>query len=478
MKRRDFFRNSAIAAAGATVWAPIRSLGQTTSAILPGSHKGKSAKNIIFMVSDGMSIGTLSMANMLSERRDGRLSQWISLYHENKVLRGLMDMASADNLVTDSSAASSSWGGGVRVNNGAVNIQPDGTHSKPILQKFKAAGKAVGCVTTVEITHATPSGFSVNGKSRADQADFALQHLNLGFDVLMGGGMEYFSSTRRDDKRDLFGEFAAKGYRVAQSRDQLLRIDQEGGNHPLLGVFHAGALPYALDREYDEVLKASTPSLAEMTDTAIRRLSQHPNGFVMQVEGGKVDWAAHANDVGALLYDQLAFDEAVETAIKFAEADGETLVIVTTDHGNANPGLFSGSKATLNFERIFTFKHTNDWILQGIDRDFTAGQVRERIEYAQGISIKADDAIRLLAHYVTDRNEDGLYNPYKLPFYDLAVIQQEYTSVGWGSMGHSGDYVEVAAFGPGRELLQPFMRNTDMHFLMLEAANLPVKYRT
>lgn len=477
MKRRDFFRNAAITAAGATLLAPVRSLGQSSDSILAGSHKGKKAKNIIFMVSDGMSAGTLNMANMLSERRDGRLSQWISMYEQNKVNRGLMDMASADNLVTDSSAASSSWGGGVRVNNGAVNIQPDGTPSKPILQKFKAAGKSVGCVTTVEITHATPSGFSLNGKSRRDQAGFALQHLELGFDVLMGGGTEYFSADRRKDKRDLFGEFAAKGYRVAQTRDALMTIDRENGEQPILGVFHTGGLPYALDRENDEHLKKTTPSLAEMTGAAIRRLSKNPNGFVMQVEGGKVDWAAHANDIGALLYDQLAFDEAVATAMAFAEEDRETLVIVTTDHGNANPGLFAHRDATANFERIFTFKHTNDWILQGIDRDFNAAQVRERIEYAQGITINAEEAIRLLAHYVTDRDEDGLYNPYKLPFHDLAVIQERSTSVGWGSMSHSADYVEVAAFGPGKELLQAFQRNTAMHDLMLEAAKVPARYR-
>lgn len=477
MKRRDFFRNTAITAAGATLLAPVRSLGQTSNIIFEGTHKGRKAKNIIFMVSDGMSNGTLTMANMLSERRDGRPTQWISLYQQNKVQRGLMDMASANNLVTDSSAASSSWGGGVRVNNGAVNIQPDGTLSKPILQKFKAAGKAVGCVTTVEITHATPSGFCLNGESRRDQAGFALQYLGQDFDVLMGGGEEYFSVDRREDKRDLFGEFAAKGYRVARSRDEMMRIDQEAGSQPLLGVFHTGGLPYALDRENDAELKRTTPSLAEMTGTAIRRLSNNRNGFVLQVEGGKVDWAAHANDVGALLYDQLAFDEAVSTALAFAEEDGDTLVIITTDHGNANPGLFSHRDATANFERIFTFKHTNDWILQGIDRDFNAAQVRERIAYAQGITINAEEAIRLLAHYVTDRDEDGLYNPYKLPFHDLAVIQQRSTSVGWGSMGHSADYVEVAAFGPGKELLPAFLRNTDMHQLLLEAAAVPTKYR-
>lgn len=478
MKRRDFFRNATLAAAGAAILSPIESIGKTTSSIFPGSYKGKKAKNIIFMVSDGMSHGTLAMHNMMSEIRYGRLSHWLSLYQEEgKVVRGLMDTASADSLVTDSSAASSSWGGGHRVNNGAINVSPEGVHHKPILQKFKAAGKSVGCVTTVEITHATPSGFSVSSGSRSDMAGIALQHLDLGFDVLMGGGIEYFAADRRADKRDLFGEFAAKGYKVAKTKDELLNIDKNSGKEPILGVFTVGGLPYALDRENDPELKKTVPSLAEMTGAAIRKLSKNPNGFVMQVEGGKVDWAAHANDIGALLYDQDEFDEAVATAIAFAEADGETLVIVTTDHGNSNPGLFSDKRSKRNFDQTFNFKHTNTWVLQGIDRDFSAGKVIERFEYAQGIVLNAEDVMRLLTYYVTDRNEDGLYNPYKLPFRELALIQEKHTNVGWGATGHSGDHVEIAAFGPGKELLKPFNRNTDMHYLMLEAAGVPAKYR-
>ncbi len=471
MRRRDFFRNATLAAAGAAVVSPFQTLAGRGSQA-PWYSAKKVAKNIIFMVSDGMSNGTLSMANMLSERRDGKLCAWMSLYQAGEATRGLMDTASANSLVTDSAAASSAWGGGVRVANGALNVTPDGRKPVPILQKFKAAGKAVGCVTTVPITHATPAGFCVNSDKRDDQPGIALMYHDLRFDVMMGGGTEFFSAESREDKQDVFGKFVDSGFQVAKTRDELLAIDAKRGTAPILGVFHEDGMPYALDRENDETLKRSTPTLAEMTGAAIRHLSQNRNGFVLQVEGGKVDWGAHANDVGALLYDQLAFDEAVAAAIAFAEADGNTLVIVTTDHGNANPGLFSGSKADENFERIIGFKHTNDWVLQGIDRDFTASQVIERIEHAQGIVIKAEEAIRLLAHYVTDRGEDGLYNPYHLPFADLAQIQRPYTSVGWGSMGHSGDHVEIAAYGTGAELLKPFVRNTDMHHLMLVAAEV------
>ena len=229
-----------------------------------------------------------------------------------------------------------------------MNVGPGGEQHKPILQKFKAAGKAVGCVTTVPITHATPAGFCINVGSRGDQSKIAELYLPLKFDVMMGGG--------------------------------------------------------------------------------------------------------------ALLYDQIAFDDALAEALAFAEQDGNTLVIVTTDHGNANPGLFSGDNA--NFDRIGTFKQTNEWVLQHINKNNTTSQVIAQIE--------AND---LLAHYnVLDKN--GLYNAENLPFKILADIQQKYTNAGFGSMDHSFDYVELAMVGPGSNLLKPFIKNTDLHHLMLKATGV------
>jgi alkaline phosphatase len=133
------------------------------------------------MVSDGMSTGTLNMADMFLQRKEGRRSHWLKLYDEQKITRALMDTASASSMVTDSAAGSSSWGGGVRVPNGSLNVNADGSFNKPILQKFKAAGKSVGCVTTVPITHATPAGFCVNNNKRGDMDEIAEQYLSLRF---------------------------------------------------------------------------------------------------------------------------------------------------------------------------------------------------------------------------------------------------------------------------------------------------------
>jgi len=463
MKRRSFFKKSSLFVAGASILSPLDILASDQNR--PNGTSGTQAKNIIFMVSDGMSIGTLTMADLLLQRMEGRRSTWMGLYDQGETTRALMDTASANALVTDSAAASSAWGGGKRVNNGSLNVNPDGSWNEPILQKFQSAGKAVGCVTSVPVTHATPAGFCVNVGSRGDQAEIAEQYLKLGFDLFLGGGTEFFSAAHRKDKVDLFARFSQKGYDIARTKKALMDTSSD---KPLLGVFHEDGLPYTLDVESDSQLKSQIPSLAEMTRQAIHRLKNKPNGFVLQVEGGSVDWAAHANDASALLHEQIAFDRALAEAIAFAEEDGETLVVITTDHGNANPGLFSGND---KFDKIQQFKQTNNKVLNGIRPSFTPKQTIDYIEAAQGIVLKEEEAREVLKHY-SELDSGGLYNPNKLPFKTYAQIQSNYTGISFASTNHSGDFVELAMFGPGSENLPQFVKNTDLHHFMLQVTGV------
>lgn len=466
MNRRKFFRNGTLSALGASLLTPFESVRASE---FGNEWKRKKAKNIIMLVSDGMSTGTLNMADLYLTRKTGKGSNWLDLYRENKVSRALMDMASASSIVTDSAAASSSWGGGFRIKNGGINMGVNGEPHLPIWQKFKAVGKKVGCVTTVPITHATPAGFCVNQKSRNDQEAIAEKYLDLGFDVMMGGGNAYFSADKRKDGKDMYAAFKGKGYYVARTRSEMTAAPQ---GKSVLGVFGDNGLPYAKDWENNKELQENTPGLAEMTQKAIENLKDSPRGFVLQVEGGKVDWAAHANDIAGLIYDQVAFDETVKVAMDFAEKDGETLVIITTDHGNANPGVIYGDDANDNFDSIQRYKHTNEWILNGIGKESTINSVKERVEYANGFLLTDDEAKTLLGYYSSLQPEEGLYNPRHLPFKALAEIQQQHNSVGWISMQHSADYVELAMYGPGSQLLKPFVKNTELHYLMLEAAEV------
>jgi alkaline phosphatase len=472
MNRRKFFRNGSLFTLGTTLINPFAATAKATTPDFSGANK--KAKNIILLVSDGMSNGTLNMTDLHLNRKTGLGSNWLQLYKDNRVSRALMDTASASSIVTDSAAASSAWGGGFRVKNGSINVGPDGQEYVPIWQKFKNVGKMAGCVTTVPITHATPAGFCINSKSRSSQEEIAEQYLQQKFDIMLGGGRKYFDAASRTDKKDMLAAFETSGYQVAKTRSEML---SSSNNKPLLGVFDQDALPYNIDRNSNKKLQAAIPTLAEMAQKAIDRMKQNPEGFVLQIEAGKVDWAAHANDIGGLIYDQIAFDEAVKVAIDFAEKDKNTLVIITSDHGNANPGIIYGKKANDNFDQIQSYTHTNEWLLNAIHSTSTTSQVKEVIEFANGTAITEEDAKTVLSYYDgLHKEEGGLYNYKKLPYKAFAEMQQKTNSVGWISMDHSADYVELALFGPGSQLLKPFIKNTDLHYLMLQAAEVENKF--
>lgn len=457
MKRRDFFKNGLLTTLGLGAFGSY-------PALAANHRKTGIAKNIIFLVSDGMSSGTLNMADILMRHKYGKTSTWINLYETNLVKRALMDTASANSFITDSAAAGSAWGGGMRVRNGALNIGPKGERPVPILQKFKSMGKAVGCVTSVQITHATPASFCVNNGSRNAMAEIAEDYLKLRFDVMMGGGANYFIPEKRADQRDLFEAYRQTGFDLVRNSKEL---QQTKGDKPIMGIFADEGLPYAIDRINDPNLKETVPSLAEMTKKAIDLLKNNPNGFVMQVEGGKVDWAAHGNDAPALLYDQVDFDESVKIAMDFAQSNEDTLVIITTDHGNANPGLFYSNQANKNFERLFETKASNEWILNQITPDHNVEKIRDLFMAHQQIPMKKEEAEVILASYQV--GADGLYNPSSLPLIPLAGIQSSYTSIQWAGTNHSADHVELAMYGPGSEKLGGFVRNFELHNFMLEA---------
>ncbi len=464
MRRRDFLSVGLLSTLAGVVGAPTL---LNAKDLAKKGRKGK-AKNIIFLVSDGMSHGTLNMADLFLQRKEGKGSNWIGLYRDKMAKRAYMDTASADSMVTDSAAGSSSWGGGKRVFNGTLNVNADGSYNKPILQKFKEAGKSVGCVTTVPITHATPAGFSVNMESRNRQDLIASEYLKLKFDVMMGGGIEYFNGKDRKDKKDILPDFVTEGFDIAYTKADMKKA---AGKKPLLGVFCEDGLPYTLDHDQDSDLVNKIPKLSEMTEKAISLMSSNNEGFVLQVEGGKVDWAAHANDAAALIYDQVEFDKAVEVALKFAEGRDDTLVVITTDHGNANPGLIKNHHVDSMFDTFQTAKHTNEWIINGTTKNDSTAALIDKIHHAQGYKVSDDEAKYVLSAF-NMIDQEGVYVSNKLPYERLAEVQQKYTSVFWAGMNHSGDFVELGMYGPGAEDLPPMVKNYELHNFMLEAAGV------
>lgn len=425
------------------------------------SLPGERPRNIIFMVSDGMSLGVPSMAEPFSHLVRGRGTHWHELLRAPEARQGFFDTASLSGLVTDSAAASTAWASGTRVLNGALNVLPDGRPLKPIGHLAHASGRRVGLVTTTRITHATPAGFATIQASRNDEDAIAPQFL-AHVDVLMGGGRKHFDARLRGDDRDLIAEYEHAGYAFVDTRKRLL-----GSPRPqkLLGLFHDSHMPYTIDHRTQDTLK-SVPTLAEMTQVALDSLAASGDGFLLQVEGGRVDHAAHANDAAALLWDQLAFDDAIGVVRQFVAAHPDTLVIVTSDHGNANPGLngmgayYRDSSAC--FERLAAATMSYEWLHPHFASTSTVGEVHALLEQATGIDLSDDDAA-VIHRAVSGDLPPELNKQHANAVGVMGQVLGNHTGVGWTGVTHTEDLMLISAFGPGAARFAGLLKNSDAY---------------
>lgn len=469
LNRRDFLKNGAVSAL-------FLSSGALLTGCLPNDQKKSPgiARNVIFMVSDGMSIGALTSADLTMQRQFGKESHWMRLYRNNLCKRALMDVAIYGAIVPDSAASAAAWGCGHRVEPRKLNIGPNNEVFTPINTIFKNAGKSTGLVTTTRITHATPAGFTVNVDHRDKEDEIAMQYYQREHDVYLGGGFTHFNPEKREDGVDLVERFRENAYQVVKNKSQLRSVDSSG---KLLGLFADSHLPYTIDRINTPELDANVPTLSEMTQIALDRLNRNSNGFILQVEGGRVDHGAHSNDIAGVIYDQIEFDDAIGTVLDFVKDNPDTLVIITTDHGNASPTLNrsqNGYDATeIEFDRIQKFKHTNSWVLERLDARSTVNEIRSRVEEATGIQITMHQATIL--HQALRGTYEALYHPMMSdPQATLGQILANYLSINWTGTNHTGDYVELAAFGPGSEMIDGLVINTELFHVMLKATQIKV----
>lgn len=420
------------------------------------------------MVSDGMSPGVLTMAEAYSKLTRKQGTRWWSLLNDRSAARGLMDTASANSMVTDSAAASTAWGGGQRVNNGSINVSPDGKEITPIAAILKKKGARIGLVTTATITHATPAGFAATILKRNDEDDIAPQYLDR-VDILLGGGSGHFSAKDRTDQRDLAGDFAKAGYGMVNTRDALLSSSKE----KLLGTFTRGHLPFTIDRDQNPAMAAAVPTLTEMTRSALTRFLTSDQPFLLQIEGARIDHAAHLNDIGALLADQLAFDDALgEVLVQIGKRE-DILVIVTSDHGNANPGLNGMGKSyeesTQRFARITNMKASHErlfaewaWTNGGTTESLTQ-LIKQHLDF----TLKPAQAAALIEifekHPVIEWSEQ-MSKPEGL----LGQFAGNHTGIGWTGTTHTSDPTLVSAVGPQAERFAGMVKNSDVFGHLME----------
>jgi len=205
-----------------------------------------------------------------------------------------------------------------------VGVDGHGVPCGTLLEAAKAKKMKTGLVVTSRITHATPASFSSHSTNRNWEEFIAVQQINNSVDVMFGGGLSIYQSTPNSIYPNLILYAEAVGYQVITTLADLLTAS----TLPLVGLFAAEHMPFEIDRPPD------TPSLAQMTSTAISLLSSSSgdSGFFLMVEGSRIDMAEHNNDAAALYNEILAFNETIQTILDFAQQDGHTLVVITADH--------------------------------------------------------------------------------------------------------------------------------------------------
>ena len=453
--RRNFFKQTGLLAAG-VVGFPAVVRSADVAAVAPGSRP----RNIIHLVADGMSSGTLTAADYYSHFTRQRGLSWFDFAHRPGTHSAFVNMRSLNSFVTDSSAASSSWGSGSRVMNGALNQLPDGRNLRTLYQLFDELHWRRGLVTTTEITHATPAGFATNSASRGSADELAVQYLDRRVDVLLGGGKPFFDAGKRKDKRDLYADYRAAGYTVMTKAAELKAAPLDAR---WLGTFSSGHLPYTVDRDQDVRLLKEVPSLATMTRLALGNLGRADH-FILQVEGGRVDHGAHANDIAASVGDMIAFDEALDVCLEFQARVPETLVVVTTDHGTANAGL-NGSGSNYKdsptlFANVLRVKASFEKMEGDLKKPGTAAGIQKVLLKQTGYRVP--DAKAALLARVLEKKADVMYDGMSSLSQQLGQLMANYLGVGFTGGAHTADYMPLLAAGPGSERFRGFRQNVEV----------------
>jgi alkaline phosphatase len=457
--RRQFIKSLGLSGVAATLGG-----GSVQADRVPTSvSTAKTAKNLIFLVVDGMCTGTYAFAHHWSLRNRQAPLNWMQAYAHPGLTRALQDTASASSPVTDSAAAASAWGCGQRVMNGSINTGANGHSLKPLFSSAKAAGKATGLVSTCRITHATPAGFAANVAQRGMEAEIAQQYYEREVDVLLGGGARYFEG---EDARVQVSDFKQKGYRCVQTKDEL---SAQAGSPRLLGLFSNSHIPYAIDRKNDANL-SDVPSLPEMFQAALKSLSASKDGFVLQVEAGRVDHAGHVNDPAAILHELLEFDDCIPIALEYLQNDPESMLIITTDHGTGGCQLngigsrYADSGPAL--ERI------NDMTasFEALEAEFKAMGRFDSARFTEATGMVPSQQQAAAIQAAMDDPDVSYLSSAMTKIVGEALLQK--TAIGWTSNNHTSECVDLLAYGPGSDRIQPFIQNNELYGVIQRALGL------
>lgn len=450
-------------------------IGLMVISVIAFSQDVKPVKNVIVMIPDGTSTGVYSAA------------RWYKIYnnmgdklHIDPYLSGTVTTHSSNAPIGDSAPTGSTYATGVLQQTGNVAIYPvadpendlypvDANRTyQPATTILEASriekNKATGLVVTCEFPHATPADFSAHYYNRSQYKSIAPQIAYQNLDVMFGGGNGILTD-------DIKQHFQNNGTTLIQDdRNALLNYNGAG---KVWALFGDRALPYDIDRNPDKV-----PSLAEMTEKALEILSKDENGFFLMVEGSQVDWAAHANDAVGMITEYIAFDDAVGKVMEFAKKDGNTAVVIMSDHGNSGftigsydcPGYDKLSKDQL-FETVSGYKLSGNG-LESILLKTKPENIKSEFKKYTNIDLTDEEFETLMASknykesdYMEVSNSQNMVR-------NIIKIMNSRTCFGFTTGGHTGEETLLASYHPQDNILRGNVRNVDVNKYLVQVSGI------
>ena len=456
-----------------------------TEKAIRAAAEDASPKYVFMFIGDGMSSPQTNSAQVYNGLNESGLVELEELTFTQFPVVGLQYTQDSTSFCPDSASTATSLSSGFKTHSGVIGMGVDRvTPGTTIAEMLHDKGWKIGIVSTVTINHATPAAFYAHIASRNDYYDIGIQMAESGFEYFAGGSV----NKADDGDKSIYEVLEDNGYLVTNDRDTILSLNSDSGKvyaySPVLQ--DDGAMPYDIDAPADSLrLKDFVKKGIEVLD--------NETGFFMMVEGGKIDWAGHANDAVANMSDTLALDEAVEVALDFAkDHPDETLIIVTGDHETG--GMTIGYAAT-GYNTAFdilraqkcSYVQFDSYVEEAkADGSFTFDDMMAMVEEYFGLVAPGEEAevealvmndyeyAKLQKAYADDQsgNVDGyeeslLYGGYSPISVTLTHIINNKAGIGWTSYAHTGLPVPVYAYGEGAELFIGAYDNTEVaHKLM------------
>jgi len=484
----------------------------------------KTPKYVFLFIGDGMAIPQINLAESAIKEKNfkTRYNKEASGTNTSYVNTGILNIRkfpvvgmqttnAKDRYITDSAAAATALASGYKTNIGLLGQGSDGTRYKSIAEMARDKGLKVGIVTSVSIDHATPAGFYAHVSGRNNYEKIGNQLLDSDFDYFAGGSFNW-------DKRKtlkITSQFAKaakkKGYNFIYTKKGFRDINKNSGKvivtiNKLAGgkssfensdnketsnihtyTTDGSSIPYNIDYKSEE--EENQILLADFTKKGIECLD-NPKGFFMMVEGGKIDWACHANDAVTATYETLAFDQAVGVALDFYKKhSNETLIVVTGDHecGGLTLG-YVGTHYTTSFDKLeyqgisyvkFS-KKVKKWEKDG---NVTFGYAMKEIEkyFGLGSKIPLSDydkkILKTAFNKSMNKKIDLPEEIQKITFgsYDPLTVTATHmlnnkAGIAYGSYSHTGVPLPVFSIGQGEYEFSGYYDNTDIPKKIIKVA--------